>query len=239
MSRRLLLTVAVLAAILLASGLLGLDRPLAEWLRENGVENAIVFAYGLGTLDFVSGMHLWFWLAGCVALAIGIAGFVWRSDLHWPRTLIVASLVQFATLATMIAGKNHFGRLRPHQAFDGGDWSRIWFAGGASFPSGHSAFYFGLLLPLAAACPVRWLRMLLLAIPLFVVLARIDLERHFLSDVSASALIAALYALLLAGATRRWLAPAAASVAGRAGAIRIRHPDGDGAKRPGRHRDDI
>ena len=111
-----------------------------------------------------------------------------------------------ATLSTMIVGKNVFGRLRPQQVLDAGDWTQpLWFAGGGSFPSGHSAFYFGLLLPLAAACPNPWLRALLLAIPLYVVLARIDLARHFLSDVAASALLAALYALLLATLARRWL----------------------------------
>ena len=107
----------------------------------------------------------------------------------------------------MIAGKHHFGRLRPQQVLASGDWAHVWHAGGGSFPSGHSAFYFGLLLPLAVACPRRWQRMLLLAIPVFVVLARIDLEKHFLSDVSASAIIAALYALVVSIVLRRWLPP--------------------------------
>ncbi|MEO5561751.1 MAG: hypothetical protein ABIR10_18955, partial [Dokdonella sp.] len=62
---------------------------------------------------------------------------------------------------------------------------------------------------LAAACPIRWLRNLLLAIPVYVILARIDLAKHFLSDVSTSAVIAALYALLLATLMRRWLTPPA------------------------------
>lgn len=205
MNRRLLATVAAIAAVFLVLGLLGIDRPLAEWVRASGLENAAAFAQGLGAFDFVSGLHLWFWLAGCTALAIGLIGFLARREQRWPRALITAALVQFATLATMIAGKDHFGRLRPHQVFESGDWSQVWFAGGGSFPSGHSAFYFGLLLPLAAACPVRRLRFVLLAIPVFVVLARIDLAKHFLSDVSASALIAALYAWLLASVARPWL----------------------------------
>jgi membrane-associated phospholipid phosphatase len=36
-------------------------------------------------------------------------------------------------------------------------------------------------------------------------MARIDLAKHFLSDVSTSAVIAAVYALLLATVARRWL----------------------------------
>ena len=66
------------------------------------------------------------------------------------------------------------------------------------------------MLPLAAACPTRWARVLLIAVPLFVVLARIDLAKHFVSDVSTSALIAAVYALIAATLSRRWLpAPSA------------------------------
>lgn len=207
MDRRLLGWVAVASALLMALGLLGIDRPLAEWMRASGVEQARAFAWGLGALDVASGMHVWFWLAGTVVLAVGIALSLRRRDLCRPRALVAAACVQFACIGTMTLGKQHFGRLRPEQVLESGDWSHLWFAGGSSFPSGHSAFYFGLLLPLAAACPIRWLRMVLLAVPIYAVLARIDLARHFLSDVAASALIAALYALVVATLARRWLPP--------------------------------
>lgn len=205
MDRRLLGWVAAVSALLVALGLSGIDRPLAQWVRDSGIENARVFEWGLVALDFASGLHLWFWLAGCTALAIGIIGLLRWRHARWPRAFLAAGALQIVTLHTMILGKTLFGRLRPAQVFESGDWSNIWFVGGGSFPSGHSAFYFGLLLPLAAACPVRWLRALLLAIPVFVVLARIDLARHFLSDVAASALIAAVYTLLVATLARRWL----------------------------------
>ncbi|WP_300619343.1 phosphatase PAP2 family protein [Dokdonella sp.] len=207
MNRRVLVVVAIVAIVLLAAGFAGLDRPLAEWVHSSGVAHAPVFVHGLGALDTVSGLHVWYWLAGCVALGIGLVAGLARRTLRWPRVLVAAALVQFATIASMIAGKTCFGRLRPQQVLESGDWSHAWFAGGGSFPSGHSAFYFGLLLPLAAACPIRWLRAVLLAIPVFAVLARIDLEKHFLSDVSMSAALAALYSLLVATMARRWLAP--------------------------------
>jgi len=210
MDRRLLAWVAAVAAALVALGLLGVDRPLAEWVRASGVENAGLFYYGLGTLDIVSGLTTWFWLAGCVALALGVLGLAFARTARWPRVLLAAGTVQILTLHTMSFGKDWFGRLRPHQVLESGDWSHVWHAaGGVSFPSGHSAFYFGLLLPLAAACPRAWQRALLIAIPVFAILARIDLAKHFLSDVSASALIAAVYALIVATLARRWLpAPA-------------------------------
>lgn len=251
MNRRFLAIVAVFFALLCAIGLAGADRPIAEWVHASGFENARVFADPLAALDFVSGMHVWYWLAGSVALALGVGGLlfarraqwslafvaaglvgglaaaigmhVWywlvgsvvfalglggllfAQRARWSVALVVAALVQFATIGSMIAGKNFFGRLRPEQVLKSGDWTHVWFAGGGSFPSGHGAFYFGLLLPLAAACPRRWQRALLLAIPVFAIVARIDLAKHFLSDVSMSATLAALYGLALATLARRWL----------------------------------
>jgi len=211
MNRRVLLVALCIAAALFALGFFVVDRALAEWVRASGVENNAVFVYGLGTLDWISGMRLSIWLIGGVAFVVGALGYVMRRDARWPRALIAAALVQYATVGMMILGKDHFGRLRPQQVLAAGDWSQVWFAGGVSFPSGHSAFYFGLLLPLAAACPLRWLRAVLIAIPVFAVLARIDLAKHFLSDVSASACLAAAFALIAATLLARWLPPPAES----------------------------
>lgn len=217
MDRRLLAWTALAAALLMLLGLAGVDRPLAEWVHASGIEDAAFFAVGLGALDTLSGMRLWFWLAGCVALALGALGWAVRHDARWPRALLAAGVVQLATMHTMNFGKGLFGRLRPHEVLAGGDWSHVWHAGGGSFPSGHSAFYFGLLLPLAASCPRAWQRALLVAVAVFAILARIDLAKHFLSDVSASALIAASYALLVASVLRRWLpAPVRAGAAAEA-----------------------
>ena len=205
MDRRFLCIVAIVAALGVAAGFAGVDRPLAEWVRASGIENASVFVFGLGALDTISGMRFWIWGIGLVALAIGAIILVRQSDSRLGRALVVAALVQYAMLVTMIGAKSHFGRLRPFQALALPDGSPLWFAGGDSFPSGHASFYFGLLLPLAAACPIRWLRGVLVAIPVLAVLARIDMAKHFLSDISTGALIAALYALLAAWLVRRWL----------------------------------
>lgn len=211
MDRRLLVWTAVVAAALMLLGFAGLDRPIAESLRSIGAEQSYVFKDGLGILDMVTGLGIWIWLLGVVTLAVGVVGWALRRDDRWPRALIVAALVQLAAIGTMLAGKNFFGRLRPEQVLDAGDWSHLWFAGGVSFPSGHSAFYFGLLLPLAATVANLRLRALLMVIPVYVVLARIDLAKHFLSDVSASALMVSTYALVAAWLAQRWLpAPARA-----------------------------
>lgn len=200
MNHRLLLTVAIVATMLLAIGLVGVDYPLARWVHQSGIENLAVFRFGLAGLDWLFGMRLWYWLAATLAIASGIIGLVAvpRVPRRVALALLVAGLVQLASLHTMIAMKTAFGRLRPHQVLESGDWDTIWHAGGGSFPSGHSAFYFGLLLPLAAFATRGWQRAILIAIALFAIVARIDMSMHFISDVSMSALIASVYALLAA-----------------------------------------
>ena len=204
MDHRLPAWVALVAAAFTALGVLLVDRPLAEWIHASAIAHARVFEWGLAVLDGATGMHAWYWLAGSVALAIGVIGLLVRRGARWPLAWLAAGVVQISTLHTMILGKSHFGRLRPSEVFERGDWSQVWFVGGGSFPSGHSAFYFGLLLPLAAACPIRWLRVALVAVPVYVAIARLGLERHFLSDVAASAVIAAAYTWLACRLLQRW-----------------------------------
>ncbi len=207
MDRRFLVIFALVAAACAALGFAGLDRPVAEWVHSSGIESSRFFVWGLAALDTVTVLHLFIvpWIA-IVAGALLLRG---ERRARLGMTLVTAGLVQLAAIQTMLLAKDYFGRLRPFKVFEQGNWSNLWFVGGDSFPSGHSAFYFGICLPLAAACPVRWLRWLLIAIPLYVVLARIDMAKHFLSDVSTSALMVALYALVAAWLTARWLPPPA------------------------------
>ncbi|MGB0135395.1 phosphatase PAP2 family protein [Dokdonella sp.] len=208
MNRRFLLIAALIAASLLASGLLLLDFPLAHWIRDSGLANAKFFTAGLGVLDMLLGLRVSYWLAAAVLIPLGLLGIVFAAFIRLPRglapALLVAGMTQALTIGLMMLGKNGFGRLRPTEFFESGDWTSLWFVGGGSFPSGHASFYFGLFLPLAAAAPKAWQRATLVAIPVFVAAARLDMLRHFLSDVAASALIAACVALLLNPLMQRW-----------------------------------
>jgi membrane-associated phospholipid phosphatase len=209
MNRRLLAQTALIAFAMLLLGLLWADYPLAHWQHDSGYENAAFFTNTLNVLDHVVGIHIWYWLMPCCVAALGMLALLLHKKFTWApsaaRVLLSSSAVQAGTIGMMILGKNTFGRLRPQQLFESGDWTQaIWFVGGGSFPSGHSAFYFGLFLPLAAWTKNPWLRALLIVIPVFVVIARINLTKHFLSDVSASAVIAALLGLLAATVLRRW-----------------------------------
>ncbi len=207
MSRRFLLVSAFIAAICMLAGLLALDIPIVHWIHGSVIENAPVFVQGLDALDGIFGIHVSYWLASMVMICAGailllakIAGQRQKLAL----AILGAGFVQAATIGLMMLGKGAFGRLRPLQWIETGELSSLWFVGGGSFPSGHSSFYFGLFLPLAAAAPQAWQRAVLLAAPLFAISARLAMNKHFLSDVSASALIAACMALLVAEVIRRW-----------------------------------
>lgn len=208
MNQRFLLATAMISATLVAIGLLAVDIPLAHWIHASGHENAAPFVVGLATLDGVVGIHISYWLASVVCVALGLAGLALAQRSRLPRALAIAILcagiVQAATIGTMMLGKNVFGRLRPQQLFESGDWSAIWFSAGGSFPSGHASFYFGLFLPLAASAPRTWQRVGLILVPIFVALARLDMSRHFLSDVACSALAASAWSLLMVAVIRRW-----------------------------------
>jgi membrane-associated phospholipid phosphatase len=114
--------------------------------------------------------------------------------------------VQLATIEAGSYLKVLFGRLRPYQLLERNDWSHAWFSGGNSFPSGHVAYFWGLFLPLACLYPKYGVP--LLVVPVFIALARIDENVHFLSDVLGSIALAALMTLLGAVLLGRWIRPA-------------------------------
>ncbi len=209
MSKRFLVASALVAATLMIAGLWLVDIPLTLAIHGSALENLPFFVDGLYALDTLFGLHVSYWLAPTVCVMLGILALFLSSRKRLPHRLalvvLTAGLVQAATIGLMMLGKSSFGRIRPVELLASGDWSVQWFAGGGSFPSGHSSFYFGLLLPFAAAAPRVWQRILLLALPTFAIAARLDMDKHFLSDVSASALIAACVALLATLLLRRWL----------------------------------
>jgi membrane-associated phospholipid phosphatase len=209
MSRRFLAISMAIAAAFLILGLLVLDTPLLQAIHGSAVEKSPFFVNGLYLFDTCLGLHVSYWLAPGVVVVAGFIAVYLSGRKQLSRRLAVAiltsGLVQAASIALMMLGKSAFGRMRPEQLLASGDWSVLWFAGGGSFPSGHGSFYFGLFLPLAASAPRPWQRAILISIPIFAICARLDMNKHFLSDVSCSALIAASVALLAIPLMRRWL----------------------------------
>jgi membrane-associated phospholipid phosphatase len=186
-------------------GIFFLDRPVAEFIRRSGFEDAWIFSQGTRLLDTISGKEISKFLLGLTLIGSGIAAFM----VEWTRpravTVIFFGIVQ--SVATLLCGvsKNLFGRLRPYELLETGHWDQEWFAGSSSFPSGHMGFYLGLFLPIACTF-TRW-RFPLLTVPLFVGIARINANDHFLSDVTASAALTSLVVLGVAHTMQKWLEP--------------------------------
>lgn len=185
------------AAALVCLGLLGFDRLVAAHQHAWGYEGLPFFLQGTGVLDIVTGKELSKFLIG---LLLAVGGLALRRlstkarDVA-QRALFVGS-VQLSSTLVLGVSKNLFGRLRPFELLQSGDWAHAWFASGSSFPSGHAAFYFGLFMPLAYLFPrFRWP---LLLIPWFIVIARVNANHHFVSDVAASIVVVGLLTLLFA-----------------------------------------
>jgi len=204
MHRHLPLGIAIISLSLALLGFLLIDRPLAEWIHGSGLEKLPFFVNGTEWLDTFSGKNASKFLAGGVCLMVG--GLTWR--LHRNETiasaLILTGIVHWASIISAGVLKTVFGRTRPMDLFINNDWTHLWFSGGTSFPSGHSAYYFGLFLPLATACPNPLGRIALLSVPTFIFCGRLIESAHFLSDVATSALIASLYTLAAVWGWARW-----------------------------------
>ena len=176
---------AVVAAALVALTLLCLlvDAPLAS-----APMTAIEYAFGFPVSKWLTGFAL--------LLIAAVLFFIPR----WRPAAWLFLFIGLSQLTTrLIAGvlKNVFERNRPYQAAG-------WFVdGGSSFPSGHAAHFWGLFFALAIAFPRTRIPALVLAV--FVSLSRVLVNDHYLSDVVASAAIAAMVTWGLALAFRRTL----------------------------------
>ena len=143
-------------------------------------------------LDLITGKSLFSLLLPLVLMIAG--GALWA--LKRPRigrsALYVGTVQLLAYLASDLS-KPWFGRLRPYEAAQRGG-ADTWFVGGNRFPSGHEAFYAGLVVPLVLLFPRSWP---LLAVPALVACQRVFSLSHYWSDVAASLALATLFAMLL------------------------------------------
>ena len=215
MSKRSLAWTAGIALVAALISAFLIDRNLAQAVRQWGIESAGVIVHLREFLDVLTGStvggsyrgisHL---LLGLGLVAIGLLWLIARRSSMTARALLFTGIVQLGTIEASSFLKGVFGRLRPYQLLEHNDWSHVWFAGGNSFPSGHVAFFWGLFLPLAYLFPKY--RLGLLVIPVFIAIARIDENVHFLSDVLGSIALAALVTLVAALVFTRWIRPLSA-----------------------------
>lgn len=192
------LAVVAAAAATAVAGILGLD-PLVA--RATAATSAIEVPLGalVDIFDFIAlkGISS-FLLSFALIVAAGLLLALKRRG-GW--TLFYIGLVQFLSTTVADLSKPPFGRLRPYEAMPDGAGIDRWFAGGQSFPSGHTAFYVGLFVPLI----ILWPRYTLpwLVVPLIVAAQRMVAHDHYLSDVAASIALATLLSVALAGVAGR------------------------------------
>jgi len=191
--RRQGLVVLVLAA-LSALSVLTCDVAVARWVAGLPAGVHRTFDTCTHVLDTVSGKGLADSAPGFVLLALGLVAWLRPAWRPLARLLVVVALSNLVSHLCTGVLKGAFGRLRPYEIGEAG-WKDRFFAGGASYPSGHATFYWGLLLPLAWGLP-RW-RALVLAPALYIAVARVLERDHFPGDVLAGIAVATLVSSVL------------------------------------------
>lgn len=175
---------AAIAAAVTIAGFAGVDLLVAR-----AVSPSPALDWTVGALEVVTLKH---WSEFILPLVLAIVGgALWamgRSSAG--RAALYIGAVQLTAYLASDLSKPQFGRLRPFEALEhgGGD---AWFSGGNSFPSGHASYFAGLAVPLVMLFPRAWP---LLFLPLLVAAERVTSADHYLSDVCAAFVLAALTA---------------------------------------------
>lgn len=169
------------------------DRPLAAFIQATPGVGALGKVL-TSALEWLVLIPVWKHALAAAAVTAGVLLYLLgraEARIAW---FVAATLFASHQLANVLKGV--FGRLRPlDQIAAGPDAPMFFIAGNESFPSGHTALYFGLCLPLALCLP-RW-RWPLLALASVGGLSRVFESAHYPSDVLASAYMVLAVALLL------------------------------------------
>ena len=155
-----------------------IDEPLARWVAT--YQPSPIWDRVVHVLEYFAGIEPWTYtmpvvLGGGVIVTLAVP----RLRAHAWSWMFVA-LVYLASRNAMAWIKTLTGRYRPKQWLIHGDPQWWQFGDGISFPSGHVVVFASLILPLVIIWPR--LRPLLVIVP-FVMIARIAVTAHFLSDV--------------------------------------------------------
>jgi membrane-associated phospholipid phosphatase len=220
MNRRQLLFAFFIATALTLLGIFLVDQPVAAFVQRAGGRQSVVLQQGTSWLELASGYEIAKYFLSYLLLAAGALLFIARSTRPAGWIFLFVGCSHLVTRVTAGVLKNVFDRLRPFEVIQAGDWDSKFFTGhGNSFPSGHSAQFWGLFFPLAFLFPR--LRLPLLIIPVFISIARVGVNDHWCSDVIASAGLAALITWIFVWLFR--MQPEPANKAPKVGAIDEAH----------------
>jgi membrane-associated phospholipid phosphatase len=195
MNRRQLGYSVLVALLLTLLSIFVFDQPIAAFVQRAGGRQSAILQEGTRWLEIASGLPIAPYFLTYVLLGLGAILFISKSTRPIAWTLLFVGGTQVVTRVTAAGLKGVFERLRPFEVIQAGNWDWKFFAGhGNAFPSGHSAFFWGLFFPLAYLFP-RY-RLPLLIIPIFISIARVGVNDHWCSDVLASAGLAAFITLI-------------------------------------------
>jgi membrane-associated phospholipid phosphatase len=195
MNRRQLAYSVLVALVLTLLGIFVFDQPIAAFVQRAGGRQSVILQEGTHWLEIVTGQTIARYFLTYVLLGLGALLFISKASRPIAWILLFVGTAQVVTRLTAGVLKNVFERLRPFQVIEAGNWDWKFFSGhGSSFPSGHSAFFWGLFFPLAYLFP-RY-RLPLLIVPIFITIARPGVNDHWCSDVIASAGLAAIITLI-------------------------------------------
>jgi membrane-associated phospholipid phosphatase len=148
MNRRQLLFAFFVAIVLTLLGIFLLDQPVAAFVQRTGSRQSVILQQGTPWLEVASGYDIARYVMSYVLLAAGALLFVARSTRPAGWILLFVGCSHLFTRLTAGVLKNVFDRLRPFEVIQAGDWDWKFFTGhGNSFPSGHSAQFWGLFFP--------------------------------------------------------------------------------------------
>ena len=206
MNRRQLAYSVLVALVLTLLGIFFFDQPIAAFVQRAGGRQSALLQEGTHWLEIATGQSIDRYFLTYVLLGVAALLFLSKASRPIAWILLFVGTAQVATRLTASLLKGVFERLRPFQVIEAGNWDWKFFSGhGNAFPSGHSAFFWGLFFPLACRFP-RY-RLPLLIVPIFITIARPGVNDHWCSDVIASAGLAALITLAFTGLFRMKPAP--------------------------------
>lgn len=185
------------------------DRPVAQLVHYLGGEHSRFLAVGTSILEIASAMTLSKFALGFALIVAGAILLAWKPGREIAWILLFVGCTHFT--ARLIAGvlKEVFRRLRPFEVLASGAWDNQFFTiHGGAFPSGHAAHFWALFFPLAFLFP--FLRIPLLILPVFIAVARVGVNDHWLSDVFSSIAICGVTTLFFIWAFRWQKVPALA-----------------------------
>lgn len=194
MNKRWILYSIVAALVLTLLSIFFLDQPVAAFIQRVGGRDSAILKNGTTFLEVASGFPIARYFLSYALLGLGAILFAWKPTRSAAWMLLFIGGANFVSRLAAGLLKEVFHRLRPFEVIQAGNWDWKFFGDhGNSFPSGHSAHFWGLFFPLAFLFP-RY-RFPFLIIPLFISVARVGVNDHWCSDVIASVAIAALITL--------------------------------------------